>query len=165
MIRLAVIISIAFLVALSVRAEFPCRQQQDSLNVDSLLKYAEKFLGKPYGNKGENLSSFDCSGYIRHIYGCFGVELPHSSAVQSSQCEKIRLKEVRPGDLLFFSGRKISKKRIGHVAMVFSTKGDLVTMIHATVKSGVILEVMQESEYFMKRFIFAGRVKGSPILH
>jgi cell wall-associated NlpC family hydrolase len=66
---------------------------------------------------------------------------------------------VRPGDLLFFSGRKISQKNIGHVAIVQEAEGDKITMIHATVQAGVISEVLQNSEYFNKRFIGAGRLK------
>jgi hypothetical protein len=34
-----------------------------------------------------------------------------------------------------------------------------MTMIHATVQAGVISEVLQNSEYFNKRFIGAGRLK------
>jgi hypothetical protein len=61
--------------------------------------------------------------------------------------------------LLFFSGRKVSKKNIGHVSMVKAVEGDRILMIHATLQSGVMQEYYPDSEYFRKRFISAGRLK------
>jgi cell wall-associated NlpC family hydrolase len=127
--------------------------------VDSVLHYAQSFIGCRYGFGSCGPQTFDCSGFVMHVFGKHGITLPHGSATQKSICEEIKLKKVRPGDLLFFAGRKVSKSKIGHVAIVKSVQGDRITMIHATVQSGVITEVMQDSEYFSKRFISAGRLK------
>jgi cell wall-associated NlpC family hydrolase len=132
---------------------------QPSAKMDSLLDFASTFLGTHYHYGSESKKSFDCSGFVRHVYGKFGVELPHGSAAQAAECVEIKLKDVQPGDLLFFSGRKVSRKRIGHVSLVKKVEGNQITMIHATVQSGVIEEVMSNSEYFTKRFIKAGRLK------
>jgi cell wall-associated NlpC family hydrolase len=127
--------------------------------VDSLLHFASSYLGTKYGYGTQSGKSFDCSGFVRHCYAKFGVDLPHGSASQIAYCNNIKLKDVQPGDLLFFSGRKISKKNIGHVSMVKAVEGDRILMIHATVQSGVIQEYYPDSEYFRKRFIAAGRLK------
>lgn len=127
--------------------------------IDSVLAYAESFRGCKYGYGSCGPKTFDCSGFVRHVYGRFGVELPHGSSSQKSLCKEIKLKKVKPGDLLFFAGRKISKSNIGHVAIVKAVDGEKITMIHATVQAGVISEVMQDSEYFSKRFIAAGRIQ------
>ena len=139
----------------------------DSLNlelkqhdlIDSVLNYAVTFIGCRYGYGSCGPQTFDCSGFVMHVFGKYGVELPHGSGTQKATCKEIKLKRVRPGDLLFFSGRKISQKNIGHVAIVQEAEGDKITMIHATVQAGVISEVLQNSEYFNKRFIGAGRLK------
>ena len=127
--------------------------------VDSLLHFASTYLGTKYGYGTQSGKSFDCSGFVRHCYAKFGVDLPHGSASQIAYCNTIKLKDVQPGDLLFFSGRKISSKKIGHVSLVKAVDGDRILMIHATVQSGVIQEYYPNSEYFRKRFIAAGRLK------
>lgn len=129
--------------------------------VDSMISYAEKFVGCRYGYGSCGPKTFDCSGFVQHVYGKFGVALPHTSGGIADMCQEIKLKKVKPGDLLFFAGRKVSKKNIGHVSIVHSVDGDRISMIHATVQSGVITEVLSESAYFTKRFIRAGRLPRS----
>lgn len=126
--------------------------------IDSVLSYAEKFIGTRYSYGSTGTKSFDCSGFVLHVYGKHGVQLPHGSRSQVAHCKEVKLKKVQPGDLLFFSGRKISKSNIGHVAIVKEVKGNSIVMIHATVQSGVIVEELHKSEYFSKRFIKAGRI-------
>ncbi len=84
--------------------------------------------------------------------------MPHGSGSIAEVCDEVKLKKVKPGDLLFFSGRKVSKKSIGHVSIVKSVTDGKIEMIHATVQSGVITEMLDQSEYFSKRFIRAGRI-------
>jgi cell wall-associated NlpC family hydrolase len=126
--------------------------------IDSVLNYAETFIGCRYGYGSCGPNTFDCSGFVRHVYGKFGVDLPHGSGTQGDICKTIKLKKVKPGDLLFFSGRKVSGNKIGHVAIVKEVDGDQIKMIHATVQAGVIIEELEKSEYFKKRFIKAGRL-------
>ncbi len=126
--------------------------------IDSILNYADNFLGVRYGYGSTGTRSFDCSGFVLHVFGKHGVQLPHGSGAQASQCREIKLKKVQPGDLLFFSGRKISKSNVGHVAIVKEVNDKEITMIHATVQSGVIVEQLHKSDYFSKRFIKAGRI-------
>lgn len=130
----------------------------EATKVDSLLSYANGFLGTRYKFGSCGTSSFDCSGFVKHVYGMYGVDIPHGSTAQAQLCEDVKLKKVKPGDLLFFSGRKISKSNIGHVAIVKEVNGNSITMIHATVQAGVIIESLENSEYFSKRFIKAGRI-------
>ena len=128
---------------------------------DSMLLYAEKFIGVPYGYGSAGVKTFDCSGYVMHVYGKFGVALPHSSGSIGLACDEIKLEEVKPGDLLFFSGRSVSKSKIGHVSIVHRVDGEKIYMIHATVQAGVIIEELDKSEYFSKRFIMAGRLRSA----
>ncbi len=125
---------------------------------DSVISYAETFSGCKYGYGSCGPKSFDCSGFVMHVYGRFGVKLPHTSGGIAELCENVKWKKLQPGDLLFFSGRKVSKKNIGHLAIVKSVDSDKVIMIHATVHAGVLVEAFDQSAYFKKRFIRAGRL-------
>lgn len=142
--------------------------QQDSVHVictDSLMQKATHHLGSRYRMGSSEGKAFDCSGYVMHVYSAFNVKLPHGSGAQAAVCDEVKKKDLQPGDLLFFSGRKISKHKIGHVAMVKSVEDDRIVMIHATVQSGVMQEVLQESEYFTRRFIKAGRLRKVKVQH
>lgn len=125
--------------------------------VDSILHEAQKQLGTPYGYGSTNTKRFDCSGLTCHCYSKVGIALPHSSAAQAQLGEKVKLKEVEPGDLLFFKGRSTKSKKVGHVAIVVSNTDGEVRMIHATSR-GVIIDVYNTSDYYTRRFIEARRI-------
>jgi murein DD-endopeptidase / murein LD-carboxypeptidase len=142
---------------LNAQIEEPKGDSLGLSRVDSLLHYAEKFLGRPYGFGSVGPSSFDCSGYVQFVYGRFGVKLPHGSVTQSGICKTVAMDEALPGDLIFFNGRK-RNGQIGHVALVHHWEGDQLYIIHATVQAGVLLESMNSSTYFQPRFIKVGRL-------
>jgi cell wall-associated NlpC family hydrolase len=125
--------------------------------VDSILHEAQKQLGTPYGYGSTSTKRFDCSGLTSHCYAQVGIALPHSSAAQAQLGEKVKLKEVIPGDLLFFKGRSTKSKKVGHVAIVVSNTDGEVRMIHATSR-GVIIDVYNTSDYYTRRFIEARRI-------
>jgi cell wall-associated NlpC family hydrolase len=47
-------------------------------------------------------NSFDCSGLMMYAYRQIGISLPHSSRTQSTLGKAVSIKDLRPGDLLFF---------------------------------------------------------------
>ena len=131
---------------------------ENSTLVDSVLLCAQKFIGTPYKYGSASAETFDCSGFVCHAFGSCGVELPHGSGSQAMLSEKIDLKNVQPGDLMFFKGSSIRNSRIGHVALVMEVNDGVIKIIHATHR-GVVVDVYNESEYYKKRFIKAGRLK------
>ncbi len=137
----------------SLESDLPSSQR-----MDSLMHFAERFIGKPYGFGSTGPNTFDCSGFVQFVYGHFGVKLPHGSGTQAAACHDVEWKDIQAGDLLFFNGRK-RNGQIGHVAIVHHINGSEVFMIHATVQAGVLLESMPASAYFKPRFIRAGRLK------
>ena len=58
--------------------------------------------GVPYRNGGTHPDhGFDCSGLVQYVYARHGVQLPRSVSSQQDFGEDVR--DLRPGDLLFFS--------------------------------------------------------------
>ena len=47
-------------------------------------------------------TSFDCSGLMMYAYRQVGISLPHSSREQSTLGKAVSVKDLKPGDLLFF---------------------------------------------------------------
>jgi cell wall-associated NlpC family hydrolase len=81
----------------------------DSLRT-SLVSNAKKYLGVSYHYSQSNENGFDCSGYVKYVYGNFGYSLPRSSLDQYRQCRHVKEAKAQPGDLVFFvtRGRKVS---------------------------------------------------------
>lgn len=71
--------------------------------------------------------------------------------------EKIKQREVRPGDLVFFATGK-KKREITHVGIVTERKSDTdIKFIHASTSLGVV-ETNLFSDYYNKRFRLARRI-------
>ncbi len=97
-------------------------------------------------------ASFDCSGFVRHVYQGLGQELPRDSRSQALLGEKIRPEEAQPGDLIFFKGRRTTSNLIGHVGIVTSEAGKELTMIHAS-RRGVVEEAVLTIPYYRLRLV------------
>ena len=80
----------------------------------SIVETALKHLGTRYVYGGASASGFDCSGFTMSVMAHFGVSLPHSSAAQANCGKSIKSSQMRPGDLVFYSG---SGGGINHVAL------------------------------------------------
>jgi peptidoglycan DL-endopeptidase CwlO len=74
------------------------------VNVNSLVSYAERFIGLPYiwGGTTPN-PGFDCSGYTQYVFSHFGVQINRTAADQFAQGIPVSRGNLRSGDLVFFS--------------------------------------------------------------
>lgn len=128
--------------------------------VQDMIDFAVKHLGKPYRRAGKGPTGFDCSGFTSYVFGKFGYSLSPSSSAQYTQGKPIDIDMVQPGDLLFFSGRRISQSNVGHVAMVVDVDEDSgsVLFIHAANGGGIRYDRYPDTPYYRSRFIGARRM-------
>ncbi|MBA2389164.1 MAG: C40 family peptidase [Geodermatophilaceae bacterium] len=59
-------------------------------------------LGDPYLWAAAGPDSFDCSGLTMYAYAAAGINLPHSSRMQSTTGMTVSRDQLLPGDLLFY---------------------------------------------------------------
>ena len=116
------------------------------------------FLGTPYRNGGTDPTGFDCSGFVQYIYAQIGAVLPREVKDQFRAGREIDLKEVKPGDLLFFH---TVAPGASHVGMAL---GD-GRFVHAPSSRGVVRVEPYTANYWARRFVGARRVTGAPLVN
>jgi cell wall-associated NlpC family hydrolase len=129
--------------------------------VGTLLDKAKAYLGTPYHYGGTTPKGFDCSGFVRFVFGSFGFGLERSSFSQATQGDPVDLKQIQPGDLLFFRTRG-NQKRVTHVG-IYLGQGQF---IHAGSwggpgQRGVKIGEL-DSTYYANRLVSARRMLTQP---
>lgn len=81
---------------------------------DDLVKTAKQFDGLRYLWAGVSAYGFDCSGFTYSVYRAHGIDIPRDSGDQAKVGKKVSSKDLKAGDLLFFS---TSSGTVHHVGM------------------------------------------------
>ena len=122
-----------------------------------LLTEAKSHMGKRYRSGAKGPNAFDCSGFSSYVFRQFGYKLGASSRDQFNQGEKVDVKNLRMGDLVFFTG---SSRRggVGHVGIVVSADNEKGTFkfIHASTSQGIKID--SNTGYYDGRYLGARRV-------
>ncbi|MBD0258995.1 MAG: C40 family peptidase [Cytophagales bacterium] len=120
------------------------------------IQVARSYIGTPYKYGGTTRRGIDCSGLLCTTFQAIDIALPRPSYEQAEYGQEVRLRDVRPGDLVFFSEKK-SSNRVSHAGMVTEVNGPAdVTFIHASTSRGVIEDNLYK-EYYQKIFVKAVR--------
>lgn len=92
-----------------------------------IVRAARDYLGVRYVWGGNTPRAFDCSGFTRYVFARYGIALPRTAHEQAAVGDAPFPGDLRPGDLLFFSGGQGAQ----HIAIYVG--GD--TIIHASSSS------------------------------
>jgi|SRR5665213_1835006 len=115
-----------------------------------VVKYAKHMLGVRYVYGGSSpASGFDCSGFVRYVYGHFGVRLAHSSFAQFTSGFRVNRNALKPGDLVFFDS-------LGHVG-IYIGHGKFIHAPH----TGSRVRIEQFGGWYSSRFDGARRLAGA----
>lgn len=128
---------------------------------DSLIDLAKSFIGVPYKYGGTTPTvGFDCSGFVKFIYGNFGVEMPRTTSEIAHIGVEIPLDSCKKGDLIVFSGRNKASRPIGHVGIVTSDLCEPVSFIHSATSRnrGIVISAFDKYDYYKSRLVKVIRV-------
>ncbi|MEW9667792.1 C40 family peptidase [Ammoniphilus sp. 3BR4] len=126
-----------------------------------IIRTGNRYLGVPYRFGAEYNTSrrFDCSSFTQYVYKKNGISLPRGARDQFKKGIKISRKNLRPGDLVFFSTKATLKyprnsiKRIGHVGIYAGNN----RVLHTYGKGGVKYNTMARG-WWDKHYVGAVRV-------
>lgn len=114
---------------------------------------ALSMLGVPYRPSGASPAGFDCSGLVVYSYAAAGVDgLPHSASALERLARPVSLRELAPGDLLFF---RLSGKKTSHVAIYVGNRA----FVHAPSPGKRVERVSFDHVYWGARLARAGRLQ------
>lgn len=81
----------------------------------NIITEAFRYKGVPYLWGGTSPKAVDCSGFTKIVFEMNGVMLMRDASQQVMQGREVKVNDLQPADLLFFSDRP--DKRITHVAI------------------------------------------------
>jgi cell wall-associated NlpC family hydrolase len=119
---------------------------------DAIVDTALGYRGVPYVLGGDNpKAGFDCSGLVQYVFAAHAIDVPRTVAEQYRVGVPVKLADLLPGDLVFFS-------TIGpgptHVGIAISRD----EFVHAPNSKGVVRVEPVDSPYWHDRFVGARRV-------
>jgi murein DD-endopeptidase / murein LD-carboxypeptidase len=120
-----------------------------------LINTASEYKGTRYKGGGTTDAGMDCSGLVFRTFITHDITLPRSSHEMATVGNKIPVRDIQPGDLVFF--KTMGGKRISHVGLVTEIVNGEVFFIHSSTQKGVIVSSMNEA-YYERTFVQANRV-------
>ena len=116
-----------------------------------IVSRAAKYKGVPYVFGGTTTKGFDCSGYVQYVFKDCKAKLPRLADEQALQGIFVTQKQLRPGDLVFFTTYAAGASHVGIYA------GDGM-MIHAPRTGDVVKYQSMETDYYRSQYAGARRV-------
>lgn len=113
----------------------------------SLIKEAKTYEGVKYKYGGTTRKGMDCSGLLHTVFQTEGIALPRTTSAIAQQGEWIDIKNVQPGDLVFFATGKNSRN-INHVGLVTGIRQGYIEFIHSSTSQGVITSSLAERYWY-----------------
>lgn len=124
-----------------------------------LVMMAKDYIGCRYGAGKAGPDRFDCSGFTSYIFGLNGITLGRSSRDQFLEGAAIKdTRDLRPADLVFWTGSNRRRHEVGHVGIVVSVNREtgVFSFIHAA-STGIQID-QSDADYYAARYMGARRI-------
>lgn len=124
-----------------------------SAKVQEVLMNAYSLTGVKYRYGGNSPDTgFDCSGFVRYVFGqALNMSLPPTARAISQVGRTVKKEELQPGDLVFFN---TLKKTFSHVGIYIGDN----KFIHSPSKGSEVRVEDMTNSYWVKRYNGAQRL-------
>ena len=95
--------------------------------ISKAVKVALQQRGDRYKYGAAGPKAFDCSGLLHYSFKRAGLKIPRTSSAQGKKARRIAKKNLRRGDLMFFT----NGGRVYHAAIFISRSKGKIRMLHA----------------------------------
>ena len=136
--------------ALVERKEDRRARAVEAREAGGVVDAARARIGDGYAYGGTAPGGFDCSGLTMYAFGKTGVALPHNSQAQAGMGRAVDRRDIRPGDLVFFSTAGPGASHVG----IATGK---TTVVSAT-SSGGVMEHSSTDAYWGGHYVGARRI-------
>ncbi|WP_278674565.1 NlpC/P60 family protein [Acidaminococcus fermentans] len=117
---------------------------------EDVVRTASRYKGVPYSFGGTTPRAFDCSGYVQYVFRQHKAQLPRTADLQFEKGLFVTQRQLKPGDLVFFSTYEPGASHVG----IYAGNG---LFWNATSSKGVRLCSLSD-EYWKTRYYGAKRV-------
>lgn len=113
---------------------------------EAIIAQAERLLGVPYLWGGMSAKGVDCSGLVRIAHIMNGILLPRNASQQIKCGDRVDLKDLQRGDLVFFGTPATDEKpmRITHVGIYLGDN----RIIHSSHRVRVNSLIPEDPDYY-----------------
>ncbi|GGI24068.1 C40 family peptidase [Pedobacter mendelii] len=144
-------------------------EKKPNPTAEAILETAKTLIGVPYLWGGTSVKGVDCSGFTKTSYFLNGIIIPRDasqqaligSAVDVLESDSISvekcLKNLQPGDLLFFSAAKsrgVNGGRVSHTA-IYMGKGEFIQSAGMVKISSLVPSASNYDEHQSKTLVSA----------
>lgn len=127
-----------------------------SLSGENIVLTALTYMERPYKLGANDLYRMDCSAFVQRVFDVNGIRLPRTTEEQANVGVPVSLRDIEPGDLLFFSTYKRGPSHVG----IYIGNGK---MVHASRSKGITIDRIDDP-YWQKKFLFARRPTGDRVV-
>ena len=120
-----------------------------------VIRIAKRYLGKRYVWGAEGPNSFDCSGFTQYVMKkSKGIKIPRVSRRQAYYGKYVSMKNLKPGDLIFFDTSRRRRGYVNHVGIYIGNN----KFIHASSARHRVVITSLNRPFYRARFKWGRRI-------